>query len=169
MIRRLLLRAFACGIASAAALPIRAEQQGKVARAVAHSLAAMTVAALMSPLAGHAADPAQKVVRVGFVDPQSPSTSPRGLSAFWERLRELGYVEGQNLIVEARSAEGRSERLPALMNEVIERNVDVLVTWSTSDAIAAKHATSTVPIVAAVMGDPVGMGLRPAWPGRAAT
>jgi putative ABC transport system substrate-binding protein len=101
----------------------------------------------------------QKVVRVGFVDPQSASTSPRGLSAFWERLRELGYVDGQNLIVEARSAEGRSERLPALMNEVVGRDVDVLVTWSTSAAIAAKNATSTIPIVAAVMGDPVGSGL----------
>jgi putative ABC transport system substrate-binding protein len=101
----------------------------------------------------------QKVVRVGFVDPQSASTSPRGLSAFWERLRELGYVDGQNLIVEARSAEGRPERLRALMNEVVERDVDVLVTWSTSAAIAAKNATSTIPIVAAVMGDPVGSGL----------
>jgi ABC-type uncharacterized transport system substrate-binding protein len=127
--------------------------------AIACSLAAAAAAVLISPLAGHAADPAQKVVRVGFVDPQSPSTSPRGLSAFWERLRELGYVDGQNLVVEARSAEGRAERLPALMNEVIARKVDVLVTWSTGAAIVAKNATSTVPIVAAVMGDPVGSGL----------
>ena len=129
-----------------------------VARAVAHSLGAIAVTLLVSS-PGHAAEPADRVVRVGFVDPQSPSTTPRGRSAFWERLRELGYVEGQNLIVEARWAEGRAERLPALMNEVIERKVDVLVTWSTSGAIAAKNATSTVPIVAAVMGNPVGSGL----------
>ena len=111
---------------------------GRIVAFVACGLAGMAVGALMSPLAGHAADPAQKVVRVGFVDPQSPSTTPRGRSAFWERLRELGYVDGRNLIVEARWAEGRPERLPALMNEVIERNVDVLVTWSTGAAIVAK-------------------------------
>ena len=98
-------------------------------------------------------------MRLGFVDPQSASTTPRGISAFWQRLRELGYIDGQNLIVEMRSAEGRPERLPALMKEVVERDVDVLVTWSTSAAIAAKNATTTVPIVAAVMGDPVRSGL----------
>ena len=116
-------------------------------------------AGVLDPRPSGAADPAQKVVRIGFVDAQSPSTAPRGLTAFWERLRELGYVDGQNLVVEARSAEGRSERLPVLMNEVIERNVDVLVTWTTPAAIAAKKATSTVPIVVAVMGDPVRSGL----------
>lgn len=126
---------------------------------IAWGLAAMAVAVLTCPPAAHAADPAQKVVRIGFVDAQSPSTSPRGLTAFWERLREVGYVDGQNLIVVSRSAEGRSERLPALMNEVIQSNVDVLVTWSTSAASAAKNATSTVPIVVAVMGDPVRSGL----------
>ena len=124
-----------------------------------YSLAAIAIVVLTCPLAARAADPAQKVVRIGFVDAQSPSTAPRGLAAFWERLRELGYVDGQNLVVESRSAEGRSERLPVLMNEVIERNVDVLVTWTTSAAIAAKKATSTVPIVVAVMGDPVRSGL----------
>ena len=100
-----------------------------------------------------------KVVRVGFVGPASPSTLARGVSAFWERLRELGWVEGQNLIIESRWAEGQYERLPALMNEVIGRKVDVLVTYSTPAAIAAKNATSTIPIVVAMMGDPVGAGL----------
>ena len=127
--------------------------------AIQYGLAAIAIVVLTCPLAARAADPVQKVVRIGFVDTQSPSTAPRGLTAFWERLRELGYVEGQNLVVESRSAEGQSERLPALMNEVIQRNVDVLVTWSTSAAVAAKNATSTVPIVAAVMGDPVRSGL----------
>ncbi len=127
--------------------------------AILYSLAAIAIVVLTCPLAARAADPAQKVVRIGFVDAQSPSTAPRGLTAFWERLRELGYVEGQNLIVESRRAEGRPERLPVLMNEVIQRNVDVLVTWSTSAAVAAKNATSTVPIVVAVMGDPVRSGL----------
>jgi len=124
-----------------------------------YSLAAIAIVVLTCPLAARAADPAQKVVRIGFVHPQSPSTANRGVAAFWERLRELGYVEGQNLVIEARWAEGRYDRLSALMTEVIGRKVDVLVTWSTPAAIAAKNATSTIPIVVAAMGDPIGSGL----------
>ncbi|MGH6893446.1 MAG: ABC transporter substrate binding protein, partial [Dongiaceae bacterium] len=100
-----------------------------------------------------------KVARVGFVGPASPSTASRGVSAFWKRLHELGWVEGQNLVIEARWAEGRYDRLPALMAEVIGRKVDVLVTYGTPGAIAAKKATSTIPIVVASMGDPVGTGI----------
>jgi putative ABC transport system substrate-binding protein len=98
-------------------------------------------------------------VRLGFVSPEAPSTTIRGISAFWDRLRELGWVEGQNLDIEQRWAEGRIDRLAALMNEVIERKVDVLVTYSTPGAVAAKNATSAVPIVVAVMGDPIGSGV----------
>ncbi len=83
----------------------------------------------------------------------------RGVSAFSDRLRELGWVEGQNLIIERRWAEGRFDRLPALMAEVIGQKVDVLFTWTTPGAIAAKNATSTIPIVALGMGDPVRSGL----------
>jgi putative ABC transport system substrate-binding protein len=78
---------------------------------------------------------------------------------FWERLGELGWVEGQNLIIERRWAENRNERLPALMAEVIALNVDVIFTVSTPAAIAAKNATSTIPIVVVAMGDPVRSGL----------
>jgi putative ABC transport system substrate-binding protein len=113
----------------------------------------------LDPRLARAADPAQTVVRVGFVSPQSPATAPRGINAFWDRLRELSYVEGQNLVIEARWAENRYDRLPALMTEVLGRKVDVLVTYSTPAAIAAKNATSTVPIVVALMGDPIRSGL----------
>ncbi len=107
-----------------------------------------------------AADSAHRVVRVGFVSPESPSTQiTENVSAFWERLRELGYVEGQNLIVETRYAEAHADRLPALMDEIVGQKVDVIFTYTTQAAIAAKNATSTVPIVAAAMGDPVGTGL----------
>ena len=92
---------------------------------------------------------------MGFVHPQSPSTASRGVTSFWERLRELGYVEGQNLVIEARWAEGRYDRLPELMAEVIGRKVDVLVTYGTPAAVAAKNATSTIPIVGVAMGDPL--------------
>jgi len=74
-------------------------------------------------------------------------------------LRELGWIEGQNLIVERRWAEGHMERLPALMAEVIARNVDLIFTGSTPAAVAAKNATSTIPIVAMGMGDPVRSGV----------
>src|SRR5690242_6455243 len=76
-----------------------------------------------------AAEPAQKVVRVGFVHPTSSSTASGGISAFWKRMHELGYVEGQNLVIEARWAEGRYDRLPALMTDVLGRKPDVLVTY----------------------------------------
>jgi putative ABC transport system substrate-binding protein len=98
-------------------------------------------------------------VRLGFVGPASSPTATRGIEQFWGRLRELGYIEGKNLRVEARWAEGRYDRLPALMREVLERDVDVLVTYSTPATIAAKNATSTTPIVGVVIGDPIRSGV----------
>jgi putative ABC transport system substrate-binding protein len=106
-----------------------------------------------------AAEPAQKIVRVGFVDPYSSSSGFRGIGGFWQRLRDLGWVEGENMMVEARWADGRMDRLPALMNEVIGRKIDVLVTNTTPGAVAAKNATSAVPIVGVGMGDPIRTGL----------
>jgi len=123
-------------------------------RALALSFA-LGIAALPFPLTS-AAQPADKIARVGFVGTESLS---RGVRVFWERLHELGWVEGKNLVIVARWVEGRVDRLPALMNEVIEQNVDVLFTYHTPAAVAAKRATSTVPIVAAMMGDPLGTGL----------
>jgi len=106
-----------------------------------------------------AADPVEKVVHVGFVSPQSPATALSGINAFWERLHELGWIRDQNLIVEERWAESRYDRLPALMSEVLARRVDVLVTYTTQGAIAAKNATDTVPIVVALAGDLIRSGL----------
>ena len=117
--------------------------------------AALALVALL----GYAAESANRVVRVGFVGPGSPSTAPRGTTALWERLRELGWVEGQNLLIEARWGEGRAELLPALVAEVVGRKVDDLITYGTPAAIAAKNATSTVPIVAVAMGEPLRTGL----------
>jgi putative ABC transport system substrate-binding protein len=118
--------------------------------------AALAVAAISTPLT--AAQPDQKVARVGYVEPESPGRSS-AIPIFWQRLRELGWVEGQNLIIETRWAEGRIDRLPRLMEEVIAAKVDVIVTHSTPGAIAAKNATSTVPIVVAHIGDPVAAGV----------
>ena len=106
-----------------------------------------------------AADPSPRVARVGFVGPLSAAAISSYNGAFWKRLPELGWVPGQNLVIESRSADGHLERLPALIADVIDRKVDVLVTYGLPAAIAAKKATSTVPIVVAIMPDPVRSGL----------
>jgi len=103
----------------------------------------------------------RSVVRSAYVSAFSPSStfSSRFEQAFWARLRELGWVDGQNLAVESRFADGQIERFPALMAEVVKHKVDIIVTYTTPGAIAAKNATSTIPIVDLVMGDPVATGV----------
>ena len=120
-------------------------------------VAGLASAVLCGRLA-RAVEPTQKTARVGFVALSSPSTTS-AVSAFWNRMRELGYVEGQNLAIEARWAEGDYERLPAMMTDLIARKVDVIVTTATRATVAAKAATTTTPIVAVGVGDPVGNGL----------
>ncbi|MGH8669229.1 MAG: ABC transporter substrate binding protein, partial [Burkholderiales bacterium] len=94
--------------------------------------------------------------RIGFVVPTGPDARR---DAFLQGLRELGYVEGRNIQVETRFAEGRPERLPGLIDEVIRSNIDVLVVGATIGARAAKKATSTIPIVFAGSSDPVAGGV----------
>jgi putative ABC transport system substrate-binding protein len=126
---------------------------------LARGLVGLTAGAFGSRLV-HAADTTQRVVRVGMVGLESSaSNAPPGLSVFWQRLRELGWVEGENLLIEARWAAGRTDRLPTLMAELIEAKVDVIVSGGELVATAAKNATSTVPIVGIAMGDPVRSGL----------
>ena len=105
-----------------------------------------------------AADATGKVARIAFVVP-NPSSNARMFAALRDRLRELGWIEGQNLILDQYSGEGHLERLPELMARALARSPDVLVTGSTPGALAAKKATSTVPIVVAAMGDPVQTGV----------
>jgi len=115
------------------------------------------IAVAFGPLISPAADPAPRVVRLGFVGPLSPSTL--SFAPFWQRLRELGWVEGENLLVERRTADGHLERLPGLIADVIDRKPDVLVTYGMPGAIAARKATSTIPVVAWAMVDPVRSGV----------
>ena len=112
------------------------------------------------------ARPPQRVYRVGLVSAATPLTEtvgpmPVNLSAraFVQGLRELGYVEGQNLVLERRSAEGRFERFPEIVAELLRLKVDVIVTASSPAARAAKAATSTLPIVMANSFDPVEQGV----------
>jgi putative ABC transport system substrate-binding protein len=101
-----------------------------------------------------------RVFRIGFLSSGLPlSPEPPPLRAFREGLRELGYVEGRNLVIEARSAEGRHERHAQLLAELIQLKVDLLVVGSTPAALAAKKATTTVPVVFGGLADPVVTGV----------
>ncbi len=114
---------------------------------------------LSAPLAAGAQAPA-KIPRIGFLTSLSSTDSAHLLEAFRQGLRDLGYVEGQNIAIESRfGAEGRPERLPALAADLVRLKVDVIVTGGPPAPVAAKQATSTIPIVFAVSGDPVAEGL----------
>jgi putative ABC transport system substrate-binding protein len=114
-------------------------------------------AAATWPLPLRAQQPA-KVPRIGFLFYGSPGPSPE-LDAFRQGLRELGYIEGQNITVEYRFASGQVERLPDLAAELVRLRLDVIVTPGTPASMAAKQATSTIPIVFAGVADAVGAGL----------
>jgi putative ABC transport system substrate-binding protein len=116
------------------------------------------VTAIAYTLLTQRGDAASDVARVGYLDPESRALARWGWPGFWKRMRELGWIEGSNLIIEARFADGHIDRLPALAKELIQRKVDVIFTYSLPGARAAKDATSTTPIVA-YMSDPVGSGL----------
>ena len=117
----------------------------------------MVSGGLLAPVAAEA-QPAGKVPRIGFLFFGSPGPS-RELDAFRQGLRELGYVEGQNIAIVVRYAGGRVERLPDLAAELVRLKLDVIVTPSTPPSLSAKQATSTIPIVFAGIADPVGAGL----------
>src|SRR2546430_16604025 len=87
---------------------------------------------------------------------------------FRQGLRDLGYVEGQNIRFEFRSAEGHLDQLPELAAELVRLKVDIIVTWFTPTALAAKQATREIPIVMAETGDPIGTGLVASLPRKAA-
>jgi putative tryptophan/tyrosine transport system substrate-binding protein len=98
--------------------------------------------------------------RIGFLETRSPSpTRVRLLETLRATLRELGYLEGQNIAFESRFAEGKIDRLPGLATELVGLKVDVIVTSGTPASLAAKQATGTIPIVMAQLADPVGAGL----------
>ena len=113
---------------------------------------------LVAPLAGAAQQPA-KVPRIGYLSPLSPSSDSTRIEAFRQGLRDFGYVEGQNIAIEYRYAEGKFNRLPDLAAELVRFKVDVIVVASTPGILAAKNATSTIPIVMALSADPVPTGL----------
>jgi putative ABC transport system substrate-binding protein len=120
-------------------------------------LCGLTLGPLLRPLAGQAQSP--KTVKIGILHRLGPTESP-SVPAFRERLAELGYIEGRNLILEYRWTHEGPERLPALAAELVQLKVDVIVAADPTTAVAAKRATSDIPIVVAVLAlDPVAAGL----------
>jgi putative ABC transport system substrate-binding protein len=113
---------------------------------------------LTAPLASFA-QPQKKVWRIGMLETISTELNAANLNAFRQGLRELGYVEGQNLIIEYRSANGQSERFADYAAELVGMKVDLMVTRGTPASLAAKRATRSIPVVMANAGEPVETGL----------
>src|SRR5262245_54582435 len=114
-------------------------------------------AMLLALCASAEAQQPKKVPRIGFLSVTSSGPDPR-LQAFRQGLREMGYVEGRNIAVESRYAEGQEDRLPTLAAELVGLKADIIVTNGTRATGAAKNATKTIPIVMAYDLDPIGSG-----------
>src|SRR4029453_17902450 len=121
-------------------------------------LLTLVAGALAVPLDGKAQQ-GGRVYRIGYLGAGSPSAQANRVEALRAGLGDLGYVEGKNIVIEFRWAEGRSDRLSDLAAELVRLNVDVLVTGGTPAILAAKQATTTTPIVMAGSGDAVASGL----------
>src|SRR5882672_1533788 len=114
---------------------------------------------ILAPLAGETQQQTEKVYRIGYLGNASASAQATRVESLRAGLRDLGYVEGKNIVIEFRWAEGRYDRLPDLAAELVRLKVDVLVTAGTPGALAAKQATTTIPIVIVGIGDAVATGV----------
>jgi len=108
------------------------------------------------PLAAHAQ---QRVWRIGVLETVSIALNRANFDAFRRGLRQLGYAEGQNYLIDYRSADGRADRFPEFAAELVRSQVDLIVTRGTPAALAAKEATTTIPVVMAAIGEPIGVGV----------
>jgi len=122
-------------------------------------LVAVAALALAAPLVLFAQQ--QRIYRVGFLGNSTAALEAHLVGPFREGLRDLGYVEGRNVLIEYRWAEGKYERFPALIEDLIAQKVDVIVTAGTPATLAVKKVTTTVPLVMIAVGDPVGTGIVP--------
>jgi len=130
-------------------------EESTMRRSTVGIILALTLGCLVAPRTAAAQQPG-KVHRIGVL---TFTSSPFAIEELRQGLRELGYVEARNLILEVRSAEGRRERLADLAAELVQLPVDLIVAHTTQGVVAAKHATTTLPIVAAIMSDPIEAGI----------
>ncbi len=122
-------------------------------------IVALGAGALAAPLACFAQQQPAKFARIGFLGNSTAALEANLIGPFREGLRDLGYVEGRNILIEYRWAEGKYERFPALIAELIAMKVDVIVTAGTPATLAVKKATTSAPLVMVAVGDPVGTGI----------
>jgi putative ABC transport system substrate-binding protein len=127
------------------------------------------VASAARPLAARAQQQAERVRRIGMLETVSPALNAAQVDAFRKGLRELGYVEGQTYAMEYRSADGYANRFPELAAELVRLGVDRIVVRGTPAAIAAKNANGTIPVVMALVGEPLLVVDSLARPGRNVT
>src|SRR5206468_6767977 len=120
-------------------------------------LGGATAASVARPLAADGQKPS-KIPRIGYIAASNASATQNIVAAFRQGLKELGYLEGQTILLEVRYADGRSERVPELVAELVGLKPDLLVAGNSVAALAAKKATATIPVVI-VTADPVGLGL----------
>jgi putative ABC transport system substrate-binding protein len=127
----------------------------------------LLITVLLATVSPAQAQQPQKNPRIGFLSATSPSTIPARLDAFRQGLRDFGYVEGKNIVIEYRYADGKLDRVPALATELVRLNVDVIVTGGSAATRPAKEATTTIPIVMAQDTDPIGNEFVASlgWPG----
>ena len=131
-------------------------------------LASLGSAAAAWPFAARAQQPG-KLPTIGFLGATTPSSHGAWLGAFVQRLHDLGWIGGRTVAIDVRWAEERAQRLAEIAAEFVRLKVDVIVTHSAAPVLAAKQATSVIPIVFAVANDPLGSGLVGVWRDRAAT
>ena len=124
-------------------------------RALLHAM----VASALAPLASFAQQQPAKIPRIGFLGQTTAAGAASRLAAFQAGLRDLGYVEGKSILIDYRWAEGDYSRLPELAAELVQIKVDIIVTHGTQGSLAAKRATTTIPIVIAAVADALGAGI----------
>jgi putative ABC transport system substrate-binding protein len=123
------------------------------------SLISGAAATIPWPVSARAQQLVSKLYRIGILETVPSALNVANMSAFSKGLQELGYVEGKNYIIEYRSADGFPERFPQLASELVHLPVDLILTRGTPAALATRDATTTIPVVMAASGDPVGVGL----------
>src|SRR5437773_9517203 len=114
---------------------------------------------LLAPCGAVEAQQAGKIFRIGVLDPSNASGSAVLVMAFRQEMSKLGWTEGKNIAIEYRFAEGKNDRLPELAADLVRLKVDLIVATGAPQALAAKGATTAIPIVITAVGDPVGSGL----------
>jgi putative ABC transport system substrate-binding protein len=140
---------------------LKAPKGSKRRRPTTH-LRALVLALLLSSAAAPLAVDAQqseKLYRIGMLERTSTAINAANLDGLRQGLRELGYVEGKNFVIEYRSADGRDERFPALATELVRLKVDLILTRGTPAILAAKNATGAIPVIIIGAGDPVAQGI----------